>query len=178
MSQQTCGARFRLEAVQEFGTREARALFRKTQRLNGNSAANDRIHGLVNHTHRAASKLTLDFVTSGFGQRDHINAIGNRFRDLSLRCGHECTADTTTPYLRQYPVRFLWVNPTGVPVLRTRQVPLYQLETTLLNVDSLQILVAICCAPRYRERNVVSLLRTNQKTSSPGGLRAQRKKAC
>ena len=71
MGEQTGGACLGLEASQEFGARQARALFTEANGFDGDGAANHRIGGFINDTHGAAAKFTDNFVTSRSYHRRH-----------------------------------------------------------------------------------------------------------
>src|SRR5208337_2346101 len=74
MREETRGARFGLEPRQEFGPRQAGAFLAQANRLDGDGAPDDGVHGAIDHTHGSAAKFVEDFVTPRFDHRCHAVA--------------------------------------------------------------------------------------------------------
>ena len=71
MGEQAGRTRFGLEALQEFGPGQAGTFLAELNSLDRDGTTDDRVGGLVDHTHSATAKFADDFVTPGFRRSRH-----------------------------------------------------------------------------------------------------------
>src|ERR1700730_10812701 len=71
VGQEACGAGFGLKSSEKLRTGQAGALGAEFNSFDRDSAADNRVSGLVNDTHSAAAEFADNFVTSGLRKRRH-----------------------------------------------------------------------------------------------------------